>query len=161
VQGVAIRPGTGQVITAEHGPDKNDEVNLIQAGANYGWDPSQGGTKGGYDENVPMTDLKRFPDAVPAKWESGDTTEAVCAATFLSGPQWGDLDGSLVVTALKGAKVLLIKLDPNANVQSVSIPTEFNDKFGRLRAARQGPDGALYITTSDGTNDKLLRVTRN
>jgi glucose/arabinose dehydrogenase len=161
VQGVAIRPGTGQVITAEHGPDKNDEVNLLQAGANYGWDPSRGGTKGGYDENVPMTDLTRFPDAIPAKWESGDITEAVCAATFLSGSQWGDLDGALVVTALKGAKVLLFKLDANANVRSVSIPPEFNDKFGRLRAARQGPDGALYITTSDGTNDKLLRVTRN
>jgi glucose/arabinose dehydrogenase len=161
VQGVAIRPGTGQVITAEHGPDKNDEVNLLKAGANYGWDPSQGGKVGGYDEGVPMTDLKRFPDAVTAKWESGETTEAVCAATFLSGPQWGDLDGALVVTALKGAKVLLFKLDADANVQSVSIPTEFNDKYGRLRAARQGPDGALYITTSDGTNDKLLRVTRN
>jgi len=107
-----------------------------------------------------MTDLQRFPDAVPAKWESGDTTEAVCAATFLSGPQWGDLDGSLVVTALKGAKVLLFRLDDNANVRSVSIPTEFNDRFGRLRAARQGPDGALYLTPSDGSNDKLLRVTR-
>lgn len=161
LQGVAIRPGSGQIITAEHGPDKNDEVNLIQAGGNYGWDPSQGGTKGGYDESVPMTDLKRFPNAIPAKWESGDTTEAVCAATFLSGPQWGDLDGDLVVTALKGAKVILFKLDDQANVRSIAIPPEFNDKFGRLRAARQGPDGALYITTSNGSDDKLLRVTRN
>jgi glucose/arabinose dehydrogenase len=161
VQGVAVRPGSGQVVTAEHGPDKNDEVNLLQAGANYGWDPSRGGTKGGYDENVPMTDLTRFPDAVPAKWESGDTTEAVCAATFLSGPQWGDLDGALAVTALKGAKVLLFRLDDKANVRSVAIPPEFDDKYGRLRAARLGPDGALYITTSDGSNDKLLRVTRN
>jgi glucose/arabinose dehydrogenase len=159
VQGVAIRPGTGQVITAEHGPDKNDEVNLLRSGANYGWDPSQGGKVTSYDEDVPMTDLKRFPDAVQAKWESGETTEAVCAAAFLSGPQWGDLDGALVVTALKGAKVLLFKLDADANVQSVAIPTEFDSKYGRLRAARQGPDGALYITTSDGSNDKLLRVT--
>ncbi|MFD1049701.1 PQQ-dependent sugar dehydrogenase, partial [Kibdelosporangium lantanae] len=161
VQGVAVRPGSGQIITAEHGPDKNDEINLIQAGANYGWDPSRGGTKGGYDENVPMTDLTRFPDAIPAKWESGDTTEAVCAATFLSGPQWGDLDGALVVTALKGAKVLLFKLDDKANVRSVAIPPEFDDKFGRLRAAQFGPDGALYVTTSDGSDDKLLRVTRS
>jgi glucose/arabinose dehydrogenase len=159
VQGVAIRPGSGQVITAEHGPDKNDEVNLLKPGANYGWDPAKGGTVGGYDESVPMTDLKRFPDAVPALWESGETTEAVCAAEFLDGPQWGTLNGSLVVTALKGAKVLLFKLNDNGAVQSVSIPTEFNDKFGRLRAVRSGPDGALYITTSDGSDDKLLRVT--
>ncbi|MET0233281.1 MAG: PQQ-dependent sugar dehydrogenase [Kibdelosporangium sp.] len=160
VQGVAIRPGSTQIVTAEHGPDKNDELNIEQPGKNYGWDPSQGGAETSYDESVPMTDLKRFPDAVPAVWESGETTEAVCAATFLTGQQWGDLNGALVVTALKGAKVLLLKLDDAGKVQSVSIPPEFDDAFGRLRAARTGPDGALYITTSNGTDDKLLRVTR-
>ena len=159
IQGVAVRPGTDQVFTAEHGPSFNDEVNLIKAGANYGWDPSQGGTVGGYDESVPMTDLERFPDAVPAKWQSGETTEAVCAAAFLDGDQWGALNGALVVTALKGAKVILLTLTKAGDVASVSIPKEFNNKFGRLRAARTGPDGALYITTTNGSDDKLLRVT--
>ncbi|MBC6450286.1 PQQ-dependent sugar dehydrogenase [Actinokineospora xionganensis] len=157
VQGVALREG-GQVVVAEHGPDKNDELNVLRAGANYGWDPSQGGTVSGYDESVPMTDLKRFPDAVPAIWQSGETTEAICAATFLRGSQWGTLDGALVVTALKGAKLMLFTLDPAGKVTSVSIPPEFNDAFGRIRAARTGPDGALYVTTSNGDNDKLLRV---
>jgi glucose/arabinose dehydrogenase len=158
VQGVALRPGSDQVFTAEHGPDKNDEVNLVQAGGNYGWDPSQGGTVGGYDESVPMTDLDRFPDAVPAKWQTGEITEAVCAATFLDGDQWGALDGTLVITALKGAKVIFLTLSEAGDVTSVATPPEFDDKFGRLRAARTGPDGALYLTTSNGTDDKLLRV---
>ncbi|GAB3445972.1 PQQ-dependent sugar dehydrogenase [Actinophytocola sediminis] len=158
IQGVATRPGNGQILTAEHGPDKNDEVNLIQAGKNYGWDPSQGGTVDEYDESVPMTDLDRFPDAVPAKWQSGETTQAVCAATFLEGEQWGGLDGALVVTALKGAKVLLLTLDDQGDVTSVAIPPEIQDQFGRLRAARLGPDGALYLTTTNGDDDKLLRV---
>jgi glucose/arabinose dehydrogenase len=160
VQGVAIRPGTGQVFTAEHGPDKNDEVNLIQAGANYGWDPSRGGanTKS-YDESVPMTDLSRFPDAVKAKWESGPTTEAVCAAAFLTGDAWGTRNGALVITALKGAKLIVLSLDQAGNVTNVDIPGEFADKFGRLRAARTAPDGTLYLTTTNGDNDKLLRVT--
>ena len=61
VQGVAVRPGTGVVYTAEHGPTFNDEVNRIRPGANYGWDPSQGGTVGGYDESVPMTDRQALP----------------------------------------------------------------------------------------------------
>lgn len=159
VQGVAPRPGTDQVFTAEHGPDKNDEVNLLRAGANYGWDPAQGGTVGGYDESVPMTDLDRFPDAVAAKWESGETTEAVCAATFLSGEEWGELDGALVVTALKGAKLLMLRIDDAGEVSSVAIPAEFDATFGRLRAARLGPDGALYVTTTNGDDDKLLRIT--
>lgn len=160
VQGVALRPGSDQVFTAEHGPDKNDEVNLLRAGANFGWDPSRGGANTTrYDESVPMTDLQRFPDAVPAKWQSGEDTEAICAAEFLSGPQWGALDGALVVTALKGAKLLVLTLNDAGDVASVAIPPEFNDTFGRLRAARLGPDGALYVTTTNGDNDKLLRVT--
>ncbi|MGQ0840768.1 PQQ-dependent sugar dehydrogenase [Actinokineospora sp.] len=159
IQGVTVRPGTGQVFAAEHGPDKNDEVNLIVPGANYGWDPSQGGTVSGYDEAVPMTDLTRFPAAIAAKWESGETTEAICGAAFLSGPQWGALDGALVVTALRGAKLLLFTLDAAGSVTSVAIPPEFDDQYGRLRAARTGPDGALYVTTSNGADDKLLRIT--
>ena len=159
VQGVAVQPGTGRVFTAEHGPTYNDEVNLLRAGANYGWDPSQGGTVGGYDESVPMTDRERFPDAVDAIWQSGSTTQAVCAAAFLSGPQWGALDGALVITALKGAKLLLLGLDRDGAVTSVAIPPEFDHAYGRLRAARLGPDGALYVSTSNGDDDKLLRIT--
>jgi glucose/arabinose dehydrogenase len=159
VQGVAIRPGTDQVFTAEHGPDKNDEINVLRRGANYGWDPSHGGTVAEYDEAVPMTDLTRFPDAEPARWQSGETTEALCAAAFLSGSQWGALNGSLVVTALKGAKLMLFGLDSSGNVTTIAIPPEFADQYGRLRAARTGPDGALYVTTSNGENDKLLKVT--
>lgn len=159
IQGVALRPDSDQVFTAEHGPTKNDEVNLIKAGKNYGWDPSQGGTVGGYDESVEMTDLQRFPDAVPAKWQTGDITEAVCSAAFLEGDQWGTLNGTLVITALKGAKVIFLTLSKDGDVASVAVPPEFDSTFGRLRAARTGPDGALYLTTSNGDDDKLLRVT--
>jgi glucose/arabinose dehydrogenase len=158
VQGVAVQPGTGAVYTAEHGPTFNDEVNRIRAGANYGWDPSQGGTVGGYDESVPMTDRTRFPDAVPAIWQSGKTTQAVCAAEFLEGSQWGGLEGALVVTALKGAKLLLLTLAPDGTLAKVAVPKATNGPYGRLRAARMGPDGALYVTTTNGDDDKLLRV---
>ena len=158
VQGVAVQPGTGAVYTAEHGPSFNDEVNRIRAGANYGWDPSQGGTVDGYDESVPMTDRDRFPDAVPAVWQSGSTTQAVCAAEFLEGPQWGGLEGALVVTALKGAKLLLLTLEEDGTLAKVAVPKATNGPYGRLRAARMGPDGALYVTTTNGDDDKLLRI---
>ena len=159
IQGVAIQPGTGEVYTAEHGPSNNDEVNRIEPGANYGWDPSQGGTVDSYDESVPMTDTKRFPDAVPAIWQSGKTTQAICGAAFLSGEAWGAFDGALVVTALKGAKLLVLTLKDDGSLADVSIPAETDDQYGRLRAARLGPDGALYVTTTNGDDDKLLRIT--
>ena len=158
VQGVAPRPG-GQVLVSEHGPIAHDEINLLRAGGNYGWDPSKGGTDSSYDENVPMTDLRRFPDAVSPLWNSGSTTEAPSGATFLTGPQWGRLDGVLAVVALRGSKLLLFTLAPDGGVRGVEVPAELNDTYGRLRGARQGPDGALYVTTSNGTNDKVLRVT--
>jgi glucose/arabinose dehydrogenase len=159
VQGVAVRPGSNDVYTAEHGPTTDDEVNRLRAGANYGWDPSQGGTVGGYDESVPMTDLDRFPDAVPAVWSSGNPVEAVSGAAFLSGAQWGDLDGALAVGALRGEKLLLITLGPDGAVANVSVPAPLDGTFGRLRAVRLGPDGALYVSTSNGTDDEVLRVT--
>ncbi|USX49385.1 sorbosone dehydrogenase family protein [Lentzea sp. HUAS12] len=153
VQGVVFRPDTDQIFSSEHGPSVDDEVNLVQKGANYGWDPSQGGTQSRYDESVPMTDLERFPDAVPAVWSSGSPTEAICQAAF-----W---NGKLAITALKGTKLLLFTLDADGKVQNVSIPDELNDKYGRLRAARTGPDGALYVTSSNGSDDKLLKLTGN
>jgi len=159
VQGVAVRPGSGDVYTAEHGPTEDDEINRLRRGGNYGWDPSQGGTVGGYDEDVPMTDLERFPDAVPAVWSSGNPVEAICGTAFLSGGQWGDLNGALAVAALRGQKLLLMTLGPDGSIANVSRPAPLDDTFGRLRAVRVGPDGALYVSTSNGNDDEVLRVT--
>ena len=158
VQGVAVRPGTGQAYSTEHGPSTDDEVNLLRPGANYGWDPAQGGTVSGYDESVPMTDLERFPDAVPAAWSSGRPVEAVAGAAFLSGPQWGDLDGVLAVAALRGQKLLLMSIGPDGAVSGVSTPERLDGEFGRLRAVRLAPDGALFVSTSNGDDDKILRL---
>lgn len=163
VQGVAIRPGTGQAFTVEHGTDRDDEVNLVLPGANYGWDPSRGGAARGYDESVPMTDTVRFPDAVRPAWISGYPNQATSGAAFLDGAQWGDLRGALAVPALRGQKLLLMRFGagPTANVvTSVNEPAELDRTHGRLRSARLGPDGALYVTTDNGSNDEVLRITR-
>jgi len=158
VQGVAVRPSDGAVYTAEHGPTTDDEVNLLRPGGNYGWDPAQGGTVGGYDESVPMTDLDRYPDAVPAAWSSGSPVEAVAGAAFVSGPQWGDLDGTLAVAALRGTKLMVMTIGADGAVASVAVPPPLDDTFGRLRAVRTSPDGALFVSTSNGDDDKVLRV---
>lgn len=158
VQGVTVQPGTGRLFSAEHGPDVDDEINILRAGANYGWDPSQGGTEDGYDESVPMTDRQRFPDAVPAVWTSGGDTEAICGAAFLEGARWQNLRGLLAVAALKGAKLLLLRVGPTGAVTEVGQVPQLDGHYGRLRAARSGPDGALYVTTSNGYDDRVLRI---
>lgn len=158
VQGVTVEPGTGRLFGTEHGPDVNDEINLLRAGANYGWDPSRGGTQTSYDESVPMTDQQRFPDAVPAVWSSGRDTEAICGAAFITGAQWGSMQGLLAVAALKGTKLLLMRVDPIGAVTEVGQLPQLDGNYGRLRAVRVGGDGALYLTTSNGDDDKVLRV---
>ncbi len=158
VQGVAVQPGTDRIFTAEHGPRIDDEINVLRAGGNYGWDPSRGGTEDSYDESVPMTDLQRFPDAVPAVWSSGSTVEAICGAAFSKGAQWGDMQGLLAVAALRGSKLLLMQVGSDGAVTEVGRLPQTDDTYGRLRAARQGPDGALYVTTSNGDDDKVIRI---
>jgi len=158
VQGVAVHPKTGEVYTAEHGPSTDDEVNRLRPGGNYGWDPAQGSTVEGYDESVPMTDLERFPDAVPAAWSSGSPVEAVAGAAFVTGPQWGALDGVLAVAALRGKKLIIMTLGQDGAVAAVGVPEQLDGEFGRLRAVRSGPDGALYVTTSNGSDDQVLRI---
>ena len=156
VQGLAVRPGTGQVFAVEHGPDRDDEVNLLQEGANYGWDPDGGG---GYDESVPMTD-PAIPGAVPAVWSSGRPTLATSGATFLDGEQWGSYDGLLMVALLKDQGVLALRLDDaGALVEQFRI-AELEGSYGRIRSVQQGGDGNLYVTTDNGSDeDRLLRVT--
>ena len=156
VQGLAVRPGSGQVFAVEHGPDRDDEVNLLQPGANYGWDPDGGGR---YDESVPMTD-EAIEGAIPAVWASGHPTLAPSGATFLDGEQWGSYDGLLLVGLLKAQGVLALRLDEDgALVEQFRLP-ELDGAFGRVRSLLQGPDGALYATTDNGGDaDRLLRVT--
>ena len=154
VQGLAVRPGTGQVWQVEHGTDRDDEVNALARGGNYGWDPVPG-----YDESRPMTDLGKFPTAQRARWSSGFPTVATSGASFVNGSQWGSLEGWLAVAELKGSQLRLLEITPDARVRGTYVPPVLDGTYGRLRAAQQGPDGALYVTTSNADgDDKVLRV---
>jgi glucose/arabinose dehydrogenase len=152
VQGLARRPGTAQMFSVEHGPDRDDEINLLREGGNAGWDPNSGGS---YDQSVPMTDLAKFPNAVRPVWASGSPTIAPSGATFVTGAQWGTWNGALVAACLKASKLETFFFDGDRIVgQQSSVTT-----FGRLRTPVQGPDGNLYVTTSNGSNDRILVVT--
>jgi glucose/arabinose dehydrogenase len=169
VQGLAIRPGTHEVYSVEHGPTRDDEVNLLSGGANYGWKPDR--KPGRYDESVPMTDPDRVPGAVPAVWSSGSSTIATASAAFLDDPArdqsaWGAWDGALAIGALKGKRVVLLRLSPDGHaVDAETTVPELDGTVGRIRTVAAQPDGTLLVTTDNGgdsdsgVGDRVLRVT--
>ena len=153
VQGLAVQPGTDAMWGVEHGPDVDDEINVLEPGANYGWDPGPG-----YDEDVPMTDTEKFPDAVEAAWSTGDPTAAMSGAAFLEGEQWGSWNGALAVAELKNTGVGVHRVDGTA-ITGATRMAELEDGYGRLRSLTLDQDGALWITTDNGDDDVVLRVT--
>ncbi|MEH6623843.1 MAG: PQQ-dependent sugar dehydrogenase [Dietzia maris] len=155
VQGLALRPDSGQIVASEHGPDVDDEVNLVLPGSNYGWDPNSGGR---YDQNVPMTDTGDFPDAVEAVWRSGAPTLAPGGIAFLDDPAWGEWDGALAVAMLKSSQVVLMTLSEDGSTVTRTAAI-LRGEHGRLRSVTHEPGGSLLVTTSNGGGeDEILRV---
>ncbi len=138
VQGLALRPGTDDMYSAEHGPDVDDEINLLMAGANYGWNPV-GEDPGDYNESVPMTD-PNIDGAQPAVWSSGEPTIATSGSTFLDGPAWGGYDGLLLVGLLAGEGILVLQLGENGALISASRLPGFDGTYGRIRTVQLGND---------------------
>ncbi len=151
-QGIAFQPGTSRVYASEHGPNENDEINLIRPGGNYGW-PCYTGT------NTPFTPDGCGPatDYLTPAWASGSPTIATSGMTFLNHAMWGDWRGSAVVMQLKQQDAR--RFVPSGNGATMTQADLFLDgDYGRLRAAVQAPDGALYATTSNGVDDAILRI---
>ncbi|MGW9265193.1 PQQ-dependent sugar dehydrogenase [Gordonia terrae] len=159
VQGVAVQPGTGRVYAIEQGTTRDDELNRIVAGGNYGYKPDRLPVI--YDESVPMTDPVRVPGAIGPVWSSGDQTIALPGIAFLPDTGWGEYSGGLVLTALKGKRLVFLKLSDDGR-RVVSETEALKDAHGRLRGVAVAPDGSLVLTTSDGEgSDRILRVRWN
>jgi glucose/arabinose dehydrogenase len=154
VQGLAWRP-KDRMWSAEHGTWRDDEVNRLKAGGNYGWDPGPD-----YDESTPMTDHSLPGRQIDAKWSSGSPTIATSGMSWLRGPGWEDWQGSLAVCALAEQELRILTFGPKGTlISDYSVP-EFDGDFGRIRAAQMGPGRALYVTTDNGGgNDRILKVT--
>ena len=141
-QGLAFEPGTSTPYEVEHGDDTHDEINILVAGGNYGYPLYRG----------PVA----RPGFIDPAWSSGNVTLATSGADFVFGAQWGAWSGSLFVAQLK--EMDLRRFEQFAGtVRQTNVL--FDNVYGRLRSVVFGTDGALYVTTSNGTADKVLRIT--
>ena len=153
VQGLAQHPLSGDVVSVEHGSYRDDEVNVLSPGADFGWNPGPG-----YDESVPMTDHSLPGRQTEAIWSSGEPTIATSGAAWTpSGAPWGEYGAALAVAALGGERMLFIRFDHAFGQIDVSSPAAMQD-HGRLRSVTSLTNGDLLVTTSNGADDRILRV---
>ncbi len=141
-QGLTFQPGTGTPFEVEHGDDTQDEINILVAGGNYGYPIVRGpGGPAGYLD--------------PA-WSSGSVTLATSGGDFVTGDNWGNWSGSLFVATLKETDLRRFTITGGTATQAGVL---YDGVYGRLRTPRFGPDGALYLTTDNGSNDRVIRIT--
>ncbi len=151
VQGLAQRRD-GTLWSVEHGSYRDDEVNRLREGGDYGWHPVPG-----YNEGVPMTDHSLPGRQYRARWRSGKPTVATSGAAWVRGSEWGDLNGTLAVACLAGERIIFMKFDSSGALKWTRTPAVLRN-FGRLRSVTLASNNDLLVTTSNGSNDEVLRV---
>lgn len=141
-QGLAWQPGTNQLYATEHGPTAGgdavvgggDELNRIVKGSNYGWPIVS------HDKTDPRFVAPLFT-ATPAIAPAG--------ATFYTGNLLPQFKNNLLLAGLKGEGVYRVIFDANDPMKMMSYGKISDITVGRIRDIQQGPDGALYIMTSN------------
>jgi glucose/arabinose dehydrogenase len=152
-QGFDWEPGTDRLISTEHGPSGGDgpqgydEVNEILPGRNYGWPEVYGDDHDGFE-----APLRMYEEAI-----------APAGATFVEreGSSW---TGDYVFATLRGEALYRLRFD-GKEIEQEEVLLEGD--YGRLRTVVEGPDGALYVLTSnrdgrgspDDADDRILRIT--
>ncbi len=149
IQGMAIHPETGKLWTTEHGPMGGDELNLIEAGKNYGWETITYGKN--YNGSV-ITDLTHMPGMEQPNFYWNPSL-AVCGLDFYTGDLFEKWKNRLLVGALKYEEVRLLQIEEDRVVHEQVILKG----AGRVRDVSTGPDGAIYVVLNNP--GKVLRLT--
>jgi glucose/arabinose dehydrogenase len=149
-QGLARHPASGRIWAVEHGPRGGDEVNVIRAGANYGWPVI---TYGMSYAGLPIGEGTAKPGmAQPVTyWVPSISPSGMAFYTGEAFPAWR---GDLFVGALSGELLARLELDGERVVHEERLLQALG---ARIRDVRQGPDGRLYLLT-DETDGALLRL---
>lgn len=150
VQGATLDPATGALWTVEHGARGGDEINIPQAGRNYGWPVISYGREysgGKIGEGTAKPGLEQ-----PAYY--WDPSIAPSGMTFYTGDKFPGWRGNLFVGALKYQLLVRLELDGNRIVAEERL---LEDMGERIRDVVQGPDGYLYLLT-DEDDGRILRV---
>ncbi len=148
-QGMTVHPQTGVVWQHEHGPRGGDEINIIEAGNNYGWpvitygEEYSGGEIGGTEApGMEQPVIHWTPSIAPS------------GMGFYTGDRIPSWQGDLFVGALAGQHLRRVVVDGTEVVEQEVL---LDGEVGRIRDVETGPDGYLYLIT-DASSGTLYRL---
>jgi glucose/arabinose dehydrogenase len=149
-QGLAFQPRTNKIYISEHGPNGGDEINIITKGANYGW---------------PVIHHQQTKDSMTSPLLEFTPSIGPAAAIFYNSNVLPQFKDHLLVACLRGEAILDIQLNDTGGVAKHEFLIQ--KQLGRIRAMAVGPDGYLYLSTSQkdppegkpsGGDDKIVRL---
>ena len=136
----------GNMFVAEFGPEKNDEINIIQAGKNYGWPEQECSGNENYEDAILCYDPSIEPGGI----------------LFYSGDKI-DFEFPFIMASMRSANLYQVDFEDGLSSQKSIL-----SGIGRVRDVVEGNDGSLYVITSntdgkgfpDRMDDKLLRIVK-
>lgn len=142
-----------RLYSSEHGPSNDDEINIIEKGRNYGWPGVHGFCNTSSEQSFCNANDVEQPLTV---WTP---TIATCGLDYYNNdhiPQWKN---SLLLVTLKDATLYQLKLYDDFD--GITNANEYySGDYGRLRDLCISPDGKVYISTSNGGNDRVIEIRR-
>jgi glucose/arabinose dehydrogenase len=152
-QGLAIHPGTGAMWANEHGPQGGDELNILEAGKNYGWPVASFGRE--YGPNGMPISPQPIKDGIEPPLLTWLPSIGISGMIFYTGdtfPQW---KGHIFVGGLSGLSLHRLAFnDKGGLIGREALMTEVAQ---RIRDVRQGPDGNIYVA-ADAAPGGILRI---
>jgi glucose/arabinose dehydrogenase len=149
-QGAAINPASGKLWEHEHGARGGDEINIPEAGKNYGWPVITYGV----DYSGAKIGIGTRKEGMQQPVHHWDPSIAPSGMAFYTGDLFPTWKGNLFVGALAGQMLVRLELDGATVVREERLLRGLGE---RIRDVRSGPDGALWLLT-DSSNGRILRV---
>jgi len=138
-QSLTIHPKTGAIWETEHGPRGGDEINIIEAGKNYGWPEITYGIN--YSGSQITEEVAK--DGMEQPLHYWVPSIAPSGMAFVTGDKYPGWEGDLMVGSLKFMRLQHVQLNED---DKVTGEQKLINNMGRVRDVRMAPDGYLYVS---------------
>ena len=142
-QGMAIHPETGALWVHEHGPRGGDEINILKAGANYGWPITSHGKE--YSGGAINNGLKSAPGVTDPVWVWVPSI-APSGMAFYQGDRFPELKDTLLVGSLVFRSLYVVVLEGGVPKREEAI---LKRRIGRVRDVAVGVDGSVLLLSDE------------